>query len=66
MLSTEIMQRLAAMVEEYRQKELDFLEMLGRIEHPLTRQSKPRIRVKAISNRWPTSAPSNTRIAREP
>lgn len=65
MLSIELKQRLAALVDKCRQQELDFLELLGTIDHPLTKQSKPRIRVKAISNRWPTSAPSNTRIARE-
>ncbi len=65
MLSIELKQRLAALVDKYRQQELDFLELLGRIDHPLTKQSKPRIRVKAMSIRWPTSVPSNTRIARE-
>lgn len=64
MLSIELKLRLAALVEKYRQQELDFLEMLGKIDHPSAKESKPRIRVKAISERWST-LPSQTRIARE-
>lgn len=64
MLSIELKQRLAALVEKYRQQELDFLEMLGRVDRHKPMPSKPRIRVKAISKRW-SALPSHTRIARE-
>lgn len=52
------------MVEKYRQQELDFLDMLGKIDHPVANKPKPKIRVKAISSRWSTEALSQTGIAR--
>lgn len=58
MLSTELMQRVTALAEKYRQRELDFLEMLATIDHHKRGQPKPRIRVKAISYRWPAVLPS--------
>ncbi|KQT07000.1 hypothetical protein ASG50_00780 [Rhizobium sp. Leaf386] len=64
MLSIELKRRLAALVEKYRQQELDFLEMLGRIEHK-PRLHKPRIRVRAISHRWVLPATSQPAIERE-
>lgn len=65
MLSTELKQRLAELVEKCRQQELDFLEMLGRIDQPMAKQSKPRIRVQAIAHRWSPRVASNTGIERE-
>lgn len=53
------------MVEKYRQQELDFLDMLGKIDPPGASKSKPRIRVKAISIRWSAVSPSQVRIAGE-
>jgi hypothetical protein len=64
-ISPELRARVTAMVEKYRQKELDFLDMLGRIDHHKSIPSKPRIRVKAISKRWSTEAPSQTGSTRK-
>jgi hypothetical protein len=65
MLSTELKQRLAEMVEKCRQQELDFLEMLGRIAQPMVKLSKPRIRVQAVSHRWLPTVASDAGIGRE-
>lgn len=65
MLSTELKQRVTAMVEKYRQRELDFLELLKKIDADKLRQSKPRIRVRAISHRWSLVVPSQSRTAGE-
>ena len=65
MLSTELKQRLAELVEKCRQQELDFLEMLGRVDRPMAKQPKPRIRVQAVSHRWLPPVASNTGIERE-
>lgn len=64
MLSAELRERVSAMAEKYRQQELDFLEMLGRIDSRKTQQSKPRIRVSATSYRWSIADTSETGIAR--
>lgn len=52
MISAELRERVRALAEKYRQRELDFLDMLGRIDHHKPTPSKPRVRVKAISYRW--------------
>lgn len=52
MLSIELRQRLAELVEKYRQQEVDFLEMLGRLDITDSMPAKPRIRVSATSYRW--------------
>jgi hypothetical protein len=53
------------MAEKYRQQELDFLELLGKIDDHKRRQPKPRIRVKAISHRWSLVVLSQSRTAGE-
>ncbi|NMN71176.1 hypothetical protein [Rhizobium sp. 57MFTsu3.2] len=52
MLSEELKMRVRMMAEKYRQRELDFLEMLGKIPNHVPVPRKPRIRVKAISQAW--------------
>lgn len=64
MLSDELKARVSAMAEKYRQQELDFLEMLGRIDSRKIQQSKPRIRVSATSYWWSIADTSETGIAR--
>lgn len=64
MLSDDLKARVAAIVEKYRQQEVDFLEMIGKIDNGRPRQPESRIRVRAISYRW--SLPdSSTWIAGE-
>jgi len=58
MLSKELKARVKAAAEHYRQRELDFLEMLGRIPNHRPELSKPRIRVKATSRPWYPTARS--------
>lgn len=65
MISTEVKQRLADLIEKSRQRELAFLDMLGKVDYRSANRSKPRVRVKAISDQWPTRAPSKTSVARE-
>ncbi|WP_156176996.1 hypothetical protein [Rhizobium sp. LC145] len=65
MLSAELKQRLAELVEKGRQQELDFLDMLGRIDHPMPKPPKPRIRVQAVSHRWSPTVASDAGIGRE-
>ncbi len=64
-LSPELRARITAAVEKSRQRELDFLELLGKIDDHKRRRSKPRIRVKANSRRWSLVDPSQSRIAGE-
>lgn len=52
MLNEELRSRVKAMVEKYRQRELDFMRVLPRFPDDHTEQQKPRIRVKAISRPW--------------
>ncbi len=58
-ISTELRERVRAMAEKYRQKELDFLEMLGKIPNHVPEPKKPKVRVKAISQRWSLPATSS-------
>jgi len=58
MLSEELKQRVKAMAEKYRQQELDFLEMLGKIPNHMPEPQKPRIRVKTIFQTWSRPAGS--------
>ncbi|WP_431320824.1 hypothetical protein [Rhizobium sp. YTU87027] len=58
MISEELSARVRAMAEKYRQRELDFLEMLGKIPNHVPEPRKPRIRVKAISQAWSRPAES--------
>lgn len=64
MLSAELRERVSAIVEKYRQQELDFLEMLGRIDSCKIQHLKPRIRVIAPSYRWSIADTSETGIAK--
>lgn len=64
MLSAELRERVSAMAEKYRQHELDFLEMLGRIDNRRMQHLKPRIRVSATSYRWSIADNSETGIAK--
>ncbi len=51
-LSPELKNRIAALVQVARQRELDLLDMLRKSDREDPTPSKPRIRVKAVSYRW--------------
>jgi hypothetical protein len=51
-LSPELTNRVAAMVHVARQRELNLLDMLWKIDREDPAPSKPRLRVKAVGYRW--------------
>lgn len=59
MISADLRERVRALAEKYRQRELDLLDMLGKVTVSV-QGDKPRIRVKATSYKWAVSRTSGT------
>lgn len=53
MLSTELRQRLRAMIEKYEQRRSNIIWAVHRFPYNRSSLEKPRVRVKAVSRRLP-------------
>ena len=62
MISEELTQRIKALAKEYRERRSNVIWALDRFPDYRRERQKPRIRVRAISQRW--SLPTTSRTGR--